>query len=118
MNATESTNAPRTFKTMAYEAIRYWEPRRIIYNLVLVALVFVWASVISTHFPPAFTQQELLALLILAVIANVCYSTAYLAEAVMQRSSIRALWQQARWGVWLAGTLFAIALACWKIVTG
>lgn len=42
--------------------------------------------------------------------ANVCYSVAYLADILLQFSPLHELWQRRRWGLWLAGTLFAVLL--------
>jgi hypothetical protein len=39
------------------EALRYWEPRRIAYNLVLGAVVVAWVVVTWPHFRPALTLQ-------------------------------------------------------------
>ncbi|HVB08568.1 MAG TPA: hypothetical protein VNF00_06430 [Candidatus Acidoferrales bacterium] len=51
------------------------------------------------------------ALLVLAMLANLCYCTAYVADLPVQYSSFRDLWRRWRWGLWLTGTLFAILLA-------
>jgi hypothetical protein len=34
----------------------------------------------------------------------------------MQYSSLKAVWRRRRWGLWLAGTLFAMVLANYWIV--
>jgi len=48
------------------DAIRYWEPRRIVYNLVLSAVVIAWLVLTWPRFRVAFTLQALLLLLMLA----------------------------------------------------
>jgi hypothetical protein len=53
---------------------------------------------------------------VLALLANVCYSAAYLVDIPMQNSSHGGVWKRRRWGVWLMGTLFAIVLASYWIV--
>jgi hypothetical protein len=103
------------FRAIVRDAIRYWEPRRIIFNLVLAAVFAAWVVLTWPHFRMAFTPQSLLALLALAAIANVCYCAAYLADIPMQRSSLRDIWPRRRWVLWLAGTLFAVLLACYWI---
>ena len=60
-------------------------------------------------------MQGLLALMFLALMANTCYCAAYLVEAVMRRSPLRTIWPRARGALWLAGTLFAVALAWYWI---
>jgi hypothetical protein len=91
-------------------AIGYWEPRRVWYNAVLTALAGCWIVLTWPHFRPAFTFASLSKLIVLAVLANVCYSAAYLVDVPMQRSPLRAAWQQWRWVFWLFGTLFALAV--------
>ena len=98
------------------DAIRYWEPRRIVYNLVLVAVVIAWVVLTWPHFRPAFTLSSLLLLAILALLANVCYCAAYLVDIPMQHSSLCTVWTRRRWALWLLGTLFAILLANYWIV--
>ena len=49
------------------------------------------------------------------MIANLCYSAAYLADVPAQKSSFREVWQRRRWSLWLAGTLLATALAYYCI---
>ena len=90
------------------EAVRYWEPRRVIYNLVLVAVVIGWAVGTWPHFRPAMRLDSLIPLSVLALLANVCYSAAYLVDVPAQRSASRAAWRRWRKVLWLAGTLFAV----------
>ena len=40
--------------------------------------------------------------------ANLCYSAVYLAEIPLLESSTK--WAKRRWGLWLAGMLFAILI--------
>lgn len=93
------------------DAIGYWEPRRLWYNAALTALVGCWVALTWPHFRPAFTLASLSKLIVLAALANVCYSAAYLVDAAAQRSSLRAAWRQRRWLLWLFGTLFALAVS-------
>jgi hypothetical protein len=104
-----SPSAP--FRELLADAIRYWEPRRIVYNLVLTAVVLAWIVLTWPHFRPAFRLSSLLLLAILGLLANVCYCAAYLVDLPIQHSSLSTVWKRRRWGVWLIGTLFAILLA-------
>jgi hypothetical protein len=97
------------------DAIAYWEPRRLWYNAALTALAGAWVVLTWPHFGPALTLASFLKLIVLAALANVCYSVAYLVDLPMQRSSLRAAWQQRRWVLWLFGTLFALVVACYWI---
>lgn len=47
-------------------------------------------------------------LAILALLANVCYSSAYIVDIPLQHSTERAARRKWRWGVWTAGMLLAI----------
>src|SRR5579859_2026580 len=93
------------------DAIRYWERRRVIYNVLLIVVVLIWIVRTWPHFRPAFTWSSLAALLVLAALANVCYCAVYFTNVAMQLSSFRDVWRRRRWVLWLSGTLFAILLA-------
>ena len=93
------------------DAIRYWEPRRVIYNLVLVAVTVAWLVATWPHFRPALTLSSLPPMSVLALLANVCYCAAYVVDAAMMHSSLDSVWRRRRWILWLIGTLFAIVLA-------
>jgi len=100
---------PRTLREAFADAVRFWEPRRILYNSMLIAVVLLWVSLTWPHFQPALHLQPILALGVLALLANLCYCAAYLVEASMLG---RNFWKNRhRWGLWIVGTLFAILLA-------
>jgi hypothetical protein len=99
------------FRGLFADALRFWEPRRIVYNLVLAAVVMVWLVASWPHFRPAFTLQSLLLLAILGLLANACYCAAYLLDIPMQSLSVGGALRRQRWGLWVIGTLFAILLA-------
>jgi hypothetical protein len=105
-----------SFRESLADAIRFWEPRRVVYNLVLSTVVVVWLMATWPHFRVALTVSSLLLLSILALLANACYCAAYFVDISMQRSSLSNMWKHRRWGLWLAGTLFAIILANYWIV--
>lgn len=99
------------FRGILTNAIGYWERRRILYNLLLTAVVIGWIALTWPHFRPAFRWDSFVALLVLAVLANLCYCAAYIADLSMQYSSFRDMWRRWRWALWLGGTLFAILFA-------
>jgi hypothetical protein len=78
---------------------------------VLVAVVAFFVARIGPHVRALFRWGDIAALFVLAVMANVCYSAAYIADIPVQYSSFRAAWQRWRWALWLIGTLFAATLA-------
>jgi len=104
------TGERRSFAAFAAEALRYWEPRRLIYNLVL-------ASVVTAHvvarWPASrvlLERDHVLALFLLAVLANIPYCAAYAVDLFVQSSELRAPWRRRRWLVFAIGTAFAAVL--------
>jgi hypothetical protein len=93
------------------DAIAYWEPRRVPYNLVLTGVVVAWVLLSWPHFRPAFTLQSLLFLVVSGTMANLCYCAAYFADVPLQYSFFQAVWRRWRWALWLLGMLLAILLA-------
>jgi|SRR5271156_157762 len=104
------------FRANLSDAIRFWELRRILYNLMLAAVTSAWLIVTWPHFRPALTLHSLLLLAFLALTANVCYCAAYLVDIPMQRTDFTANWKRRRWALWLAGMLLAFILANYWIV--
>ena len=107
--------SPGSFKPFG-EAFRFWEPSRIIYNALLVAVCAIWVLSTWPHFRPAMTLFSLLQLTVLGLIANVCYCAAYLVDIPLQWSSPGSSWKRLRWGLWAVGTLLAILFANYWIV--
>ena len=108
-------STPGAVRGLLDDALRYWEWRRLIYNLVLTAVTVVWFAATWPHFRPALRVHSLLLLAVLGLLANVCYCAAYLIDLPMQCSSFAAAWRRRRWGLWLLGTLFAVVLASYWI---
>jgi hypothetical protein len=93
------------------DAIRYWEPRRVLFNVLLAV---VTGTVYMSNFPNArqvrasdLFQQ----LFILAVLANIAYTAAYPVDILAQMSAYRAQWRRFRWLLFLVGVVFAGILA-------
>ena len=94
----------------AANALRYWEPRRLVYNGVL-------GLVVAAHFIsglPAsrdkLTLDFLLAVFLLAVLANVAYCVVYVGDLFVQFSGLPVAVRWARTVVFLIGTGFAGAI--------
>lgn len=96
-----------SLRDLITDAIRYWEPRRIAYNLALAAIVLGRIVFTWPHFRSAFTWPSILAIFVLAVLANVCYCAAYVVDVSVQSSAFRNAWRRHRWALWLIGVLFA-----------
>jgi hypothetical protein len=99
------------FRGLLADAVRFWEPRRLIYNFVLTAVVIVWVVATWPHFRPAFTLPSLLLVAILAFLANLCYCAAYLVDLLIQNSSLGTGRRRQRWALLVVGTLIAVVLA-------
>ena len=113
----QSGNSPTSpVRGVFTDAVRFWEPRRFVYNVLLAAVVLVWLTATWPHFRPMLRLQSLLLLVILGLIANLCYCAAYLVDIPMQSSPFGNIWKRRRWLLWLLGTLFAILLANYWIV--
>ncbi|HLV95060.1 MAG TPA: hypothetical protein VKS44_07695 [Candidatus Acidoferrales bacterium] len=111
MNTSQThSSQPFGFGNLLADAGRYWERRRVIYNVVLGAVVVLWLTVTWPHFQPAFTWLNLLRLTGLALIANLLYCAAYLVDIPMQLSAVGTGWRNRRWTLWLLGTIFAFVL--------
>lgn len=107
---TPSTGAPGLLRANLLTAARYWEPRRIGYNAVLSAVAITWIIATWPHFRPALTLNSLPPLIVLAVLANVCYCAAYFVDVPMQMSVFVEPWLRYRWALWLLGVVLAVLL--------
>jgi len=97
-------------------AARFWEPRRLLYNLLLAGVVLIWIVKTWPHFRPAMTLESLGIMTVLALLANLCYCAAYLAEILIQNASSGAAWNRLRWVIWVIGTALAILFENYWIV--
>jgi len=93
------------------EAARYWERQRIWYNAVLCTCVALWVVFTWPHFRPALNWLALGKMLVLAVLANLCYCAGYVAELFMQPLFSPASRHRLRWVLWTVGMLAAALLA-------
>ena len=103
------------------DALKYWEPRRIIYNAVLAAVVLghVWARWPDSR--ASLSVDTFLGLFFLAVLANVCYCAVYVVDLFVQFSGLHDAWARGRVGVLVVGTAFAAVIAhflCSSVLRG
>jgi hypothetical protein len=91
-------------------AMRFWEPLRILYNAVLAVFALLWLIGTWPHFRPALTWFHLAQFAVLALLANVCYSAAYLVDVALQWSGLSGKQTMLRWTFWCAGLLLTIVL--------
>ena len=97
-------------RDLTTDALRYWELRRLSYNLVL-------AIIVTGHFIAAWprsrallTLDSVLGLFLLAVLANVAYSLVYVADVFIQVSGFRDTRGRWRLALLLVGFAFAAVL--------
>jgi len=88
-------------------AIRYWEPRRIVYNVVVVAVVVIYYVIAPPGPRQALTANSILLIFPWVVLANVAYCAAHVAEVFAQTSNFRDRWMSVRWIVFVVGTALA-----------
>src|SRR5208282_6396215 len=97
----------QSLRESATDAIRYWEPRRLVYNAVLIAIVVFCFLVRYPASKSVLSLDSGLFLFLLAVLANVAYCAAYAVDIFAQMSGYREQWRKYRWAVFLVGLAFA-----------
>jgi hypothetical protein len=107
----------RDYATLRGKAIRYWELRRIIYNLALIppALVaYVFTDTMNWVGDPHAMHYGFLFIwfALSAIGANICYSFAYVLEYFYASNNPISPWLRfGRRTAFLGGLLFAMLLA-------
>jgi hypothetical protein len=91
--------------------VRFWEPRRVLYNALLTGVVVLCAALNWQSFRAVRPGPLLLALLVLGLLANLCYSAAYLLEWPLQAANRGAGFAPWRWSLWAAGTALSMLVA-------
>jgi hypothetical protein len=111
MEAADGDSARSQRRELTTDMLRYWELRRIIYNVAL-ALVVIGHAV--PHFPALMKQLNLdivLGLFVLAIGTNIVYSAAYVVDWFVQQSDFRDLWRRSRWMLLVTGTTVGAIIA-------
>ncbi|PZO48879.1 MAG: hypothetical protein DCF16_15650 [Alphaproteobacteria bacterium] len=98
------------------DALAFWEPARIVYNLVLaiISAVILAPPLMSGALP--FDQVSAPMLIVMAVLANVAYCAAYPIDLFVQASAFRDARMAWRAGILLVGIVFAGALT-WLVAS-
>jgi hypothetical protein len=100
-----------SFGDLATDALRYWEPRRWIYNAVLLAVVVIHFIVDWQTARALMAPEHLLQLFVFAVLANIAYCAAYVSDVFVQFSALRSKWTRWRWSVLVLGIAFGAVIA-------
>jgi hypothetical protein len=91
-------------------ALRYWEPRRLIYNGVLALVVLAHAFAAWPIVRDKVSLDLALGVFFLAVLANVCYCAAYVVDVIVQFSGLHEAWRIGRVVLLVVGTGFAATI--------
>jgi hypothetical protein len=106
----------QTLREIATNSIRYWEPRRLLYNAVLALIVLWYFFAGWPESKSALSLDLVLLFVVLAVLANVAYCGAYVADVFVQFSGLRSLWFRIRWVLLTVGiVLAAIITRFWAL---
>jgi hypothetical protein len=84
----EAPSQRHTLREILRDALHYWEPRRLRYNLVLLAVTLACLIPAWPRLRPVLNFENILALFILAVLENACYCAAYAVDIPLQFSSL------------------------------
>ena len=96
-------------KEIINESLRYWESRRILFNVAL-AMVVMGLFFIHQSSGASLNWQSVAGLLLAATIANVLYCSAYAVDLFLQASDFQIAWKRCRWMLFVAGTLLAAGI--------
>ena len=99
--------APLPFRSQVLSGLQFWEPLRLLYNLILTAIVITYFAIGYPLSKADLSVDFCLGLFLLAVIANVAYCAAYIVDIFAQASGFRETWQRYRKLLFVIGTLFA-----------
>lgn len=94
----------------AANALRYWEPRRIAYNLALGSVVIAHLLLAWPGSRQKLSVDSLLGMFVLAVLANVAYCAVYVVDLFVQFSGLDRAWRRGRMVVLIVGTAFAATI--------
>ncbi len=121
-------NSKSELQGIISNSIRYWEVRRILYNLILLGVMVFIIDINWRDFPIGETSPNgldfwtiielfpLVALVKSAIIANILYCSAYIVDIFIQISDYHHKWLKSRWLLFLAGTVFASILAAYYTI--
>jgi hypothetical protein len=108
----------RDFQAWKKKTIRYWERRRLAYNLLLIPPAFFGWGLVGSVSAAGGDQEHLTTVDVLAlfffcaIAANVCYSLVYVLEFIFGSEDPQQRWNaHGRNAIFIAGVLLSILLA-------
>jgi hypothetical protein len=90
--------------------LRYWEPRRLVFNGVLALVVVAHLLLAWPGSREKLSLDLALGIFFLAVLANVCYCAVYVADVFVQFSGLHQAWRTGRMVLLMVGTAFAATI--------
>jgi hypothetical protein len=112
---TEIVPLETPLRAFAANALRYWEPRRLVYNAALALVVAANAFWAGSNAWSSLPDRALM-LFFLAVVANVLFCAVYAIDLFVQLAGLLPQWSWLRPTVLGIGTAFAATLAHWASV--
>ncbi len=100
----------RYLRELTTDALRYWELRRFFYNLILAVIVLGHFLAAWPASRSSITFNGALGLFLLVVLANIGFSTVYIADVFIQLSGFRDSRPRWRWLLLATGFAFAAIL--------
>ena len=97
-------------RELTTDALRYWEIRRLFYNLTLAAIVLAHFIAAYPSSLNAVTVNGALTLFLLAVLANIAFTAVYPADVFIQFSGFRNSRSSWRWILLIVGFAFAAVI--------
>jgi hypothetical protein len=107
MGYTPASMEKSDIREFATDAIKFWERWRLLYNLILAAVVVIYFAIRYPMSKAVLSVDFGLGLFLLAVVANIAYCAAYLVDIFTQASGFREDWRRYRKVLFVIGTLFA-----------
>ena len=92
---------PPALSEIITNALRYWESRRIRFNVLLIILAFGRFLFSGTHLPTVSFFKSSPYLFLFLIQANLAYCLCYLPDVFVQLSEFRSLWLRRRF--WIYG---------------
>jgi hypothetical protein len=110
-SAPTGTGFVARFSFYVARGLRYWEPRRLVYNGVLSLVVLAHFLVALPISREKLSIDLVLGFFFLAVLANIAYCAVYLVDLFVQFSGLDTAWRWGRMVVLIIGTAFAATVA-------
>lgn len=103
-------------KEIFSDAIKYWEKKRILYNIGLAVIVLIYFIAGLPGSINVIDFNWALILIVLALIANVLYCFAYFVDVYVQFSEYAEIWKKYRWILFVIGFCLAAIITRFMVM--